>query len=197
MPRNKLSGGFVLAEFAIALPLLILLGYGLALVGAKIFWLGKTQLADYVLEAEAQYVMERITHQARAAKEIKAESGRNLIKFVYHTAADDPVNPVLNVADVQETQFFIPREEAGIYVALNAKRKDDGVLRNPITGGNFFGDTQINSLQFQELENNVLHIALEMQSRVTGRKIKIATAVFMPGCDKKVGLPRYVKTIDS
>lgn len=174
----------MLVEFAIALPLLILLGYSLALVGTKIFWLGKTQLADYVLETEAQYVMERITHQARAAKEIKVESGRNLIKFVYHTAVDDPVNPVLNVADVQETQFFIPREEAGVYVTLNAKRKDDGVLLNPITGGNYFGDTQINSLQFQELENNVLHIALEMQSRVTGRKIKIATAVFMSGCHK-------------
>ena len=173
----------MLVEFAIALPLLILLGYGLALVGAKIFWLGKTQLADYVLETEAQYVMERITHQARAAKEVKVDNNRNTIKFVYHTAADDPKNNVTNVADVQETQFFIPREEAGVYVVLDAKRTESE-LRNPITGGNFFGDTQINSLQFRELENNVLHIALEMQSRVTGRKIKIATAVFMPGCEE-------------
>lgn len=185
----------MLVEFAIALPLLIFLAYGLALVGAKIFWLGKTQLADYVLEAEAQYVMERITHQARAAKEVAVNSG--MIKFVYHTADDDRENNVTNVADVQETQYFILRKEAGVYVTLDAKRKNDGTLTNPITGGNYFGDTQINSLKFHELENNVLHIALEMESRVTGHKIKLSTAVFMSGCVTKDNLTRYVKTIDS
>ena len=46
------SGGFALIEFAIALPLLILLTYGLATVGGKIFYLGRIQLADYVLEEE-------------------------------------------------------------------------------------------------------------------------------------------------
>ena len=58
MFRKKIrNGGFVLVEFAIALPLLILVMYGLAIVSMKIFSLGKEQLADYVLEAEAQYVI--------------------------------------------------------------------------------------------------------------------------------------------
>ena len=186
----------MLVEFAIALPLLILLGWGLATVSAKTFELGNDQLDDYVLESEAQYVIERITHQARAAREVKVESGRNLIRFIYHTAVEDPINPVLNVADVRETQFFIPRKNTttGIYEALNAKRKDDGHLLNPITGGNYFGNTKINSLQFRELENNVLHIALEMESLATGRKIKINTAVFMSGCKEKVGLMPHEKT---
>lgn len=173
----------MLAEFAIALPLLILLGYGLALVGVKIFELGRNQLADYVLEAEAQFVMERITYQARAAKEVHIENRRNLIEFVYHTAADHASN-VTSVADVQERQYFIPRKVEGVYTALNAKRNDNGSLRNPITGGNSFGDTQINSLQFDvDKSLKILHITLEMQSRVTNRKIKLNTAVFMPGLE--------------
>ena len=195
MFRNRRRKGFVLAEFAIALPLLILIGYGLALVGVKIFEQDKDQLADYVLDAEAQYVMERITHQARVAKEVHVNSRKNSVQFVYHTAVNDRYDTVHSVADVQETQYFIPHEESGVYVSLNAKRTNS-TLRNPITGGNSFGDTQINSLQFRELENNVLHIALEMESRVTHRKIKIATAVFMPGCDTKDGLQRYVDTSD-
>ena len=174
----------MLAEFAIALPLLILLAYGLALVGVKIFWLGKTQLADYALEEEAQYVMERITQQARAANEVHIESGRHLIRFVYHTAVDDPYNTVNSVADVQETQYFILREENNVYTVLNAKRRDDGSLSNPITGGNSFGDTKINSLQYDvDKSRKILHIVLEMQSLVTERKIKLATAVFMPGLE--------------
>ena len=188
-------------EFAIALPLLILLGYGLATVSAEIFRLGKNQLADYVLEAEAQYVMERITHQARTAKEIKVESDRNLIKFVYHTVNDRPAGTeifthdgynVFAVYDVLERQYFIPRknENTGVYENINAKRIDDGNLPNPITGENFFGNTKIISLQFRELNNNVLHISLEMESLITERKIKLNTAVFMPNCDKKEGLRR-------
>lgn len=179
---NRRRKGFVLAEFAIALPLLILIGYGLASVGAEIFEQDKDQLADYVLKSEAQYVMEQITHQARVAKEVHIDSRRNSVKFVYHTAVNDRYDTVHSVADVQETQYFIPREESGVYVSLNAKRTNS-TLRNPITGGNSFGDTKINSLQFRALENNVLHISLEMQSLVTNRKIKLNTAVFMPGLE--------------
>ena len=183
--RKHNSGGFVLVEFAIALPLLILIGYGLATVSLQIFRLGKYQLADYVLEAEAQYVIERITHKARAAKEVVADNRHNKIKFVYHTAVDRG----LDFTDVRETQFFIPYRNGDIYTVLDAKRQENTTLSHPITGGNFFGDTKINSLQFAELKDNVLHISLEMESLVTGHKIKINTAVFMPGCKVKEGLP--------
>ena len=182
-------GGFVFVEFAMALPLLILLGYGLTTVSMKIFELGKNQLADYVLEAEAQYVMERITHQARAAKKVTVDKDRNSIMFVYHTAAENS-NDIQNVADVLERQYFIPRmnSDGTFYENLNAKRIDDGNLINPITGGNFFGDTKIISLKFKELNQNVLHVTLEMESLITERKIKLNTAVYMPNCDTKAGL---------
>jgi hypothetical protein len=178
----------VLVEFAIALPLLILLGYGLAIVGVKIFQLGKEQLADYVLENEAQYVIERITHQARAAKEVVADNQKNQVKFVYHTAVD--ANSNVAIADVWETQYFVPYKKGDIYRALDAKRQLNGSLSNPITGDNSFGGTKINSLKFAELNDNVLHVSLEMESLVTGRKIKIDTAIFMPSCTHKEGLPR-------
>lgn len=182
-----------------ALPLLILLGYGLATVSVKIFELGKNQLADYVLETEAQYVMERITHQARVAKEVKVDNDRNSIMFIYHTVNDRSYGTeifthdgysVFAVYDVLERQYFIPRmnSDGTFYENLNAKRTDDGNLINPITGGNFFGDTKIISLQFKELNQNVLHVTLEMESRITERKIKLNTAVFMPNCDTKAGL---------
>ena len=60
MQKKIRSGGFVFVEFAIALPLLILLLCGLGEVGTEIFKLGRDQLADYVLESEAQYFMEII-----------------------------------------------------------------------------------------------------------------------------------------
>lgn len=190
MLRSKHCGGFVLVEFAIALPLLILLGWGLATVSVKIFQLGKIQLADYVLESEAQYVMERVTRQARIAENVKIDktrlTGIEQIEFTYHTVNDDPKNRLLGVVDVLETQFFIPHIVGVTCVNINAKRQDDGFLSNPITGENYFGETKVNVFDFDLDETGkFLHITLELESLVTfngkPRKIRINTAVFMPG----------------
>ena len=203
MLRNKKfhSGGFVLVEFAIALPLLILLLYGLTTVSLNIFRLQKDQLADYVLEEEAEYVMERITKAARVAKEIEAFNASNSIKIIYHTVDDDTGRndvsdqssgnyTLYTIKDVWETQYFLAYKKAGSdFQNLYAERQKTSKPTSPITGENYFGNTKINSLQFSELKENVLHITLEMESLKTGHKIKIATAVFMPGCEKKDGLP--------
>lgn len=190
MFRNN-GGGFVVAEFAIALPLLILLMYGLATVSVKIFSLGKGQLADYVLEAEAQYVMEQITHVARTAREVEISPGGGYIKFVYHVVKDKGANIIEATSvnghylfinnDVLETQYFMLYAKSGRTARnLYAKRQDDGTYFNPITGENYFGDTQINSLRYDlNAAKKLLHISLEMESLVTARKIKLDTAVYM------------------
>ena len=158
-------------EFAIALPLLILLMCGLAAVGLQTFKLGKDQLADYVLEAEARYVMERITQDARVAKEIYVDNDSDEIKIIFY--------------DTTEPQFYYPyKAKERPSKDLYSQRQNKTYPRSPITGNNFFGDTKINSLQFSELNENVLRIEFEMQSLVTRHKIKIATAVFVPGCEK-------------
>ena len=198
--RKFSSGGFVLAEFAIALPLLILLGWGLAVVGVKIFQQGKTQLADYVLEEEAQYVMEQITQQARVATAIQRKKFTDKIhqlKIVYQTIDNrDNLNAfvtppdknysVITLADVSETQYYIPHLKAdeNFYDTLNAKRQESGALSNPITGANSFGGTKINVLQYNaDAEKKILHVTLELESLVTGRTLTLNTAVFMPTCE--------------
>ena len=191
---QKRSGGFIVLEFAIALPLLILVMYGLAIVSVKIFFLGKVQLADYVLEAEARYVMELITQKARAAEEIEAYNANNKIKIVYHAVDDDNSfyddffqetgSYYFATKDVLETQYIFAYQKKGnSYSYLYAERQESS-NSNPITGENFFGDTKLNSLQFSKLNDNVLRIELELESLVTEHKIKIATAVFMPGCKR-------------
>ncbi len=180
---KRRDGGFVLIEFAIALPLLILIAWGLASVTAKIFYLSKNQLADYVLETEAQYVIERVTQRARAASSITVEREEkyNLkidkIELKYRAVNDDPENANLNVADVLERQIFVVDNKK-----LHAKRIDDGASTSPITGDNYFGGTQINLFHCDLNETEkILHVTLEMESLISGHKIKINTAVFMPG----------------
>lgn len=185
----------MLVEFAIALPLLILVMYGLAIVSVKIFSLGKAQLADYVLEAEARYVMELITQKARVAKKI--EIGNNKIKIVYRAVDNDNSfydeffketgSYYFASKDVLETQYFFNlRTKDGDYAKLYAKRQDDGNYTTPTTGDDSVSRTNITNLKYGlDKDKKILRIELEMESAVSGHKIKIATAVFMPGYKKE------------
>lgn len=200
MNKKFHSGGFVFAEFAIALPLLIFLLYGLATVGTKIFQLSRAQTADYILESEAQYVMERVTQEARVAKKMEDiteyTDEMNGIEFLYHTGGADSKNDI-TIADIWETRFFVPHskkidKDHSYFANINAKRQRN-VEGNPITGSlpdgkpNFapFGDTKINRFKFKRDEDNkkILHVSLEMESMDTGKKIRLNTAVFMPACE--------------
>lgn len=187
----------MLVEFAIALPLLILVLCALGHVSVNIYKLGKDQLADYVLESEARYVMERITQVARTAKEIELEDrGSNNIKIIYHAVNDsssyyviDDVTPrYYTFADIDawETRIFVAHQKSGSDHTNLYTERQDNVYTNPITGENFFGDTKLNHLNFDlNAEKKILHIELEMESIVTKHKIKIATAVFMPGYESE------------
>ena len=184
--KVKLRSGFVFVELAIALPLLIVLMYTLANVGIKIFEQGEDQLADYTLDEEAHYLLERIVQQARAAEAVDAYNSSNSVKFVYRTSDD---GSLLTVDNVRETQYYLAHQNNDtLAINLHAKRQRDGTFSNPITGDNSLGLTTLVNLEFRELNPNVLHITLEMKSLVTDRHIKLTTAVYMPACESKSGL---------
>lgn len=185
--RKSRSGGFVFAEFAIALPLLILLMYGLATVGVKILQLGKAQLADYVLEEEVHEVLSRLIYDARAAKIVEADNGSSVLTFTYRTINEIVKNGGTVVGDViadkEENRVYILNGKLGQENSkINYKRIQEN-LGNPITGDNYFGATRITQFAFDKPAANVLRVMLEMQSEETGHKIKISTAVYMPGCE--------------
>lgn len=189
MFRKKLnSGGFVFAEFAIALPLLILLLYGLATVGLQIFYLGKIQLADYVLEEEVHDVLSRLIYDARAAKKVVADNELRQVTFTYRTInekklAGGGIAAGDVIADKEEVRAYLVAgefKEAGSNIQYKHQAKG---LLNPMTGGNYFGETRVTQFEFKRLAENVLRVTLEMQSEVSEHKIKISTAVYLPGCE--------------
>ena len=150
-----------------------------------IFSSAKSQAADYVLEIEAQDVLTQITQDLRAASEIKITPRFNdidtlTIKYhgtsmFYYENGKTRTNEA-QIFDITDTRVYAVSDQ----YKLNAKRKNDGVYRNPITGGNFFGDTVIRKLQYSMLDKKVLRITLEMESQITRRRIKVSTAVYMP-----------------
>ena len=166
-------------EFAIALPLLVFLMYGLATVGVKIFELGKTQLADYVLEEEVHDVLSRLIYDARAAKSVKADNNHVELTFTYQTIMPNKNNNNFSTATRVYMIHGTLKQEGS---KINYKRQTYNPT-NPMTGDNYFGETRINEFRFTNPSENVLHVTLEMESEETHHKIKISTAIYMPACE--------------
>lgn len=171
--------GFVLIEFVIALPLLIMLLYGLSQSTLMILSTAKSQAANYILEVEAQDTLTRITDDLRTASSISRKnrfSNQDIdtLTIKYHTNKDDAGR----IIDLIDTRVYIVDNK----FHLQSKRREGSTLFNPITGGNFFSDTVITCLRYTKLDTNVVRIELEMQSLATEQYIKLSTAVFMPAC---------------
>ena len=185
----KSERGFVLIEFIIALPLIILLLYGLGAATMKIFSTAKFHVADYVLEVETQDALARITSDLRAASSVKRSNAFSNepidnIEIVYLTLKSDSnvnVNPKTNTVVLYTQIYSVQRaKNHGAYIYA---QHQNYVKSSPITGGNFFGDNVVTRLKYTKLDEKVLHVELEMESLVTGRSFKVATAVFMPACE--------------
>ena len=176
--------GFVLIEFVIALPLILMLLYGLAETTLQIYRLAKAQAADYVLAVEAQEVLTRITEDLRASKTVERKlrfSNKEIDTLIikYHTLKND--NSA--IIDVIDQRVY----KVGTNYNLHAKRQNDNSAKNPVTGGNFFGDTVINKLKYSLIGEKVIHIKLEMKSLETNNVVTLSTAVYMPACESTIG----------
>ena len=185
--------GIVLAEFAIALPLLILLLGSLGLVTLKALKIAREQAADYALETEAQYVMDRITADARAAHstEIKSANGFDEIIF-FCSGIGEYEHDDLKIAGVEKSMYYyrnvfdpriyrIDNREGGVF-CVYFKHSDDDTHTSPLTGENSYGRTYITKFKFTRNEK-ILHVTLGMKSLATDKKIELSTAVFMPDCE--------------
>ncbi len=179
--------GFVLMEFAIALPLLILLLYALGSVNLKIWDIAKKQVADYVLETEAQEIIDRISNDARAAHSVEVKKASGLgdfqtVIFVCHTNSVKKNDSGFYDTFCQRIYTVDSAEGKAFHIYF--KRQMGEAHNNPLSGDNFYGDTVVRTLKFSKPAEKVLHVTLELESLVTGQSVKFNTAVYMPACEE-------------
>ena len=183
----------MLAEFVIALPLLILLIYTLTNIFLNVSKPAEKQSADYILEEEAHEILDRITKDARAAYSLKLEKydDRQDLEIVFHAM---PKNSGANIIDVLDTRRYILYSKKENFTVdghekinhVYVHRKNVSTPTSPISGDNFFGDTTVKELKFT-VHEKVLHISLKIKSLKTERIICVNTSVFMPACEKIEG----------
>ena len=201
--------GFILVEFVIALPILILLLYSLVTLTLTTAKISREQVADYVLETEAQEVIDRITIDARSASSVKIISAdtQNPLHENIIFLCDSLTNKIeaIPVPDENEESGFRHVEyhkeilnpriyavhsaktsaDGKLYPHIYFKRQEDSYYSNPITGENSFGNTFVEEMKFSiDKDAKILHITLTLKSLVTNQKVKFSTAVFMPNCEE-------------
>lgn len=193
---NKLTNekGFLLAEFVIALPLLILLIYTLTNIFLNVRQFAKNQAADYVLAEEAHEILERISKDARSASEVTYSKQGDLreIIFVFHA---DAKNSIRNIVDVLDTRRYIlyskkenfTGDEQEKIFHFYSQRQAVNTPTSPTSGDMLSADTTVTKFDFDIREEKILHISLEIKSLKTKRTLKMNTSVFMPACEKILG----------
>ena len=203
MKEIKNQRGFALIEFAIALPLLIFLLYALGSVSLSAWKISREQVADYVLETEAQEIIDRITADARAAYLVKINKETSIknfdtVIFICHTnkvGTNDDINSFYNT---YSQRIYSVDNATGkpfhIYFNRQENLKPRNRRNNPLTGDNSYGDTVVQELSFSEnlLSKKILHVTLELQSMRTNQSVKFSTAVFMPACEEIIYHGRIV-----
>ena len=189
--------GFVLAEFAIALPLLILLLCALGTVTLTGLKIAREQVADYALETEAQYVVDRITADARAAQsvQIKKANGFDEIIFYCHGLGGSyKDNLKINgaepkylqyVQDVLDPRIYRVDNRDGAFFHVYFKHSDDNYHTSPLTGDSTFGDHYVTKFEVDrdKLNQKIFHFTIAMKSNVTKQVVEFNTAVYMPACE--------------
>lgn len=195
--------GFILAEFVIALPLLILLLYALGTLTLNSWKIAREQVADYVLETEAQEIIDRITQDARAAYSVEIKKSAAGINFnlenIFFMCDSLTTTKEGMGIDGEHIEYYKRVLDPRIYVVDNAgsniddllfhvyfKRRENENSYNPIVGGNFYGNTFVTQMKFSKefLSKKILHITFEMQSANHEQKVKFTTAVYMPACEE-------------
>lgn len=191
--------GFVLVEFVIALPLLVLLLYSLVTLTLTAAKTARLQVADYVLETEAQEIIDRITEDARAAVSVKikpsdtqndlheniiflCDSFTDVQESIFVPLLDDNKIYYREILDPRIYAVHAPKDDDGKYRPhVYFKRKEDEYITTPIIGKNSFGNTAVEEMKFSLDESaKILHITLTLRSTITNKKVKFSTAVFMP-----------------
>ena len=191
--------GFILAEFVIALPLLILLLYALGTLTLNSWKIAREQVADYVLETEAQEIIDRITQDARAAYSVeikKSAAGINSnLENIFFMCDSLTTTKEGTGIDGEYIEYYKRVLDPRIYAVHSAqgglyhvyfKRQDDNYFSNPIIGENSYGNTYVTQMKFSKefLYKKILHITFEMQSANHEQKVKFTTAVYMPACEE-------------
>lgn len=193
--------GFILVEFVIALPILILLLYSLVTLTLTTAKISREQVADYVLETEAQEIIDRITADARTAYSVKIKSDNlnenfQTIIFMCENITNETYGETINGEYVIYYKKILEPRIYAVHTANNLmngkiyphvyfKRQDDNYYSNPITGDNSFGNTAVEMLKYSINEDaKILHITLIFKNYVTEQKVKFSTAVFMPNCEE-------------
>lgn len=184
-----MKNGFIFVEFLIALPLLILLLFSLGSMTLQIFQMTKIQIANYILETETQKIIKNISEDAKTAQSVKIKKAigdANIYEIFFNYRTSITESGIITILKTPRRYTVGKTETHGNYIYR--ERLEDGPKVNPISGGNFFGDTIVTELKFSEPSENVLHISLEMQSLISKKKFKANTSVFMSACEEKIGL---------
>ena len=163
--------GFVFLEFAVGLPLIVVLLLSLNNLFTNSWTKCKYMIADFILQQEMESAMDRIVADARIAYDIENPELYGRLKFYQHGGLKSAKN-IKNRHNDDKPWYKLSNGK--IYHNWES---------SPITGDNILSGTYIWKFEYHQAANHpkLLYISLEAESMRSRHRFILKTEVFMRG----------------
>ena len=155
--------GFLLLEWIIALPLIVMLLWSFNNLFINSYDKCKFLIADFILQQEMESALSRIVEIARISYEF--EDKNDVYTFKYKS--------MKNISH-ENGQYKYFKDEGKIYRGVSSGNS------NPITGDSWQSNTIVTKFKCQQ-NGKLLHIRLEAKSTLSNHEIFLTTEVYMRG----------------
>ena len=188
--------GFVLIEFIIGLPLILILLWSLNNLFINTWQKYQYSVADFILRQEMESVMQRMVEDVKRAHYVDMIQDNLYLRYHKLNKSDDFAffnanNPELKVIKYDSTLSDSERMEKVRSITSSATEGADYIrnmqeiyyksTNNPITGESILSKTQVTKFKTELVKDKLLKITLEAKSAVSGHSITLRTKVYIRG----------------
>ena len=177
--------GFIFAELAIGLPLIILMLWSMGHLFVGTWTTCRNLIADLTLQMEVRDAMSRIVDDMRSARKLSWDG--TLTINSYFDGNDEILEDDTKV--VARRPIFYTRDwetddDGKNRIHLYRKRQKFAANDQPLTGQDMLSKTHVMQFSCVEEKPRLWRITLKARSDVSGHEFMIKTAVYAEGADR-------------
>ncbi len=170
--------GFILAEFAIGLPLLMLGLWAMGHLLSSTWTTCRHLIADFTLQMEVRDAMSRIVEDMRAARSLEWDGVLSI--DVYYDRGGEIIESAVGSNTARRPIFYYrSTNDEGRFCIYRQRQKNEKSM--PITGSDLLSDVEVKKFLPEPIDDRLWRVTIEAESHISEHKFKLMTMVYAEG----------------
>ena len=176
--------GFIFAELAIGLPLIILMLWSMGHLFVGTWRTCRDLIADLTLQMEVRDAMSRIVDDMRSARHLEEYS--NGVKIDSYLISGSEITKTVEPGAENRLPIYYYRDQNPDGRFCIYRQRRNGAKSDPITGGDILSDVSIERFKCGKIEGKarLWTVTIEAVSLISNHRFRLQTAVYAGGADR-------------